>query len=208
MRNSVRVTADDIGLTRAVTDSILACADAGALTQVSILANGLAFDYAVAEYAKRSDKLAIALHANLTEGPALSPKETIPHLVDSEGFFRFSPGGLWFKYLFSLPRARQAIRKEVTLELSAQWRRLQTALSSSGASVTRLDGHQHVHMVPFIFDAAMMLPGLSSVRITCEPLYLVPNELSAYINFHALSRIILNFLGKRNRRVAKQKGIN
>ena len=71
MKGRVFINADDIGLSRGVTDTILQVADAGAIDGVSIIATGEAFPYALAELHKRP-QIVIALHANLTEGKALT----------------------------------------------------------------------------------------------------------------------------------------
>jgi predicted glycoside hydrolase/deacetylase ChbG (UPF0249 family) len=43
----IRVHADDLGVSRGVTDEILRCIDEGPVQGVSIIANGAAFDHAV-----------------------------------------------------------------------------------------------------------------------------------------------------------------
>src|SRR3989344_3721426 len=72
MIRSVTVCADDFGLSRGITDSILQTVDEGPVTQVSVIPNGEAVEYALAEYRRRSDRLALAVHVNLTEGKPLS----------------------------------------------------------------------------------------------------------------------------------------
>lgn len=120
MHKEIIVTADDFGLTRGITDTILECVDGGALTRVSILPNGLAVDYALSEWQKRSGSVSLSVHLNLTEGKALLPAQNLPHLVDKEGNFLHSPFSLLMKTFVSLPSGRRTLLKEVRDELIAQ----------------------------------------------------------------------------------------
>ena len=63
----IRVHADDFGVSRGVSDAILQCIDEGPVEGTSIIANGAAFDYAVAALRARP-RVAISVHLNLIEG--------------------------------------------------------------------------------------------------------------------------------------------
>lgn len=196
------ISADDFGLCRGVTDSILETFDNGALTSTSILANGEAVEYALGEYGKRKEKLRLAVHLNLTEGPPLSDPGGIPLLVDAGGRFRHSPASLMFSYLFAGSARKAQWRNQVRSELTAQWRYIQARASTASA-----DGHQHVHMIPFVFDIVAALPGITYIRIPAEPLYFVRGYAGVYISIHALARILFLFLGRRNRAYAAARKV-
>src|SRR3989344_1337393 len=153
MVQRIIISADDFGLSRGVTDSILETFDKGALTSVSLLANGESVEHALIEYRERQQRLRLAVHLNLTEGPALSPASRIPHLVDERGMFKYSPVTFLLVYLLSFPARRRRLREEVICELGAQWERVRSDIHVEAA-----DGHQHVHMIPFIFDIVATLP--------------------------------------------------
>ena len=202
MNHSFIVSADDLGLTKHVTDSILETFDQGAVTSVSILANGEATEYALQEYQKRHGGLTLAVHLNLTEGKALSDPREIPHLVDAYGTFKNSSTSLLLAYLFSLSLRRKELRKQVNRELSAQWQRIR-----DNVSVDAANGHQHVHMIPFVFDIVSALPGIRYIRIPTEPFYYVRGNLRTYVGMHALTRSAFLFFGHRNRAHAAARGI-
>lgn len=202
MNHSFIVSADDLGLTKRVTDSILETFDQGAVTSVSILANGEATEYALQEYQKRHGGLMLAVHLNLTEGKALSDPREIPHLVDAHGTFKNSSTSLLLAYLFSLSSRRKELQEQVNRELSAQWRRIQ-----DNVPVDVANGHQHVHMIPFVFNIVSALPGIRYIRIPAEPFYYVRGNVRMYIGMHALTRSVFLFLGHRNRARATAKGI-
>lgn len=201
MAPRIIVSADDLGLTRGVTDSILEAFDRGALTSASILPNGNAVEYALGECAKRG-RLRLAAHLNLTEGEPLSDPKDIPLLLDARGKFKYSPISLYLHYLVRKPSGKARFREEVRRELRAQWDRVR-----AGAPVASVDGHQHVHMIPCIFDAICELPGMTSVRVPIEPFYYVRGNLKRYVGLHALSRIAFKYLGARNRRHAAAQNI-
>jgi predicted glycoside hydrolase/deacetylase ChbG (UPF0249 family)/putative flippase GtrA len=156
------VTADDIGLSRHTTDTILETVDRGSVTTVSILANGEAFTYAIDECLKRKDRLTLAVHLNLTEGRPLSPPSEVSLLVNKHGAFRYTVSGLWLAYLLSF--SRSVFREQVRKELRAQIARVRQA---AGDAVTSINGHQHVHMLPFVFDELKSMADVP-VRIPSE----------------------------------------
>lgn len=196
----VLINADDYGLTRGITDTILETIDRGSVRGVSILANGEALVYACEELAKRPP-IRLSLHLNLTEGRAVSNPAELPHLADKEGFFKHSVGSLWFMYLVR-PREREAIKKEVVAETAAQLQKVRAAAAPVGLPVTGLDGHQHVHMLPFVFESAIAFPGITHVRITNESMY-DPLRISV----RALARLLLRRRALKYRERARARHI-
>lgn len=190
MKNTITIAADDFGLTRGITDSILEVIDEGPVRLVSILANGEAVAYALSEYRKRAAYLTLAVHINLTEGKALLPFSDIPHLVDVRGMFKHSIAGLWLAYLFGTPRTRAALRREVRSEMEAQCAVVRTALGTNALTV---NGHQHVHMIPFVFEELMTIQGIGAVRIVQENFFLcgIPSPVNV------LARFVLALLSHR-----------
>lgn len=166
MQRTIIIAADDFGLTRGITDTILETVDKGPVRLVSIIPNGEAVEYALSEYKKRSARLTLAVHITLTEGKALSTLQNIPHLVDAHGMFRHSVMGLWFAYIFSSPAKRKMLRAEVRFEMTAQCAAIRTAL---GTNALMVNSHQHVHMIPFVFDELVALPGIRAIRTVREP---------------------------------------
>src|SRR3989344_8281959 len=117
MKDTTTIAADDFGLTRGITDTILETVDAGSVTRVSVIPNGEAVEYAIEEYKKRSERLTLAVHLNLTEGRALSDKKDIPLLVDGAGNFKYGIAGLWVAYLTAGGKARSRIREQIREEI-------------------------------------------------------------------------------------------
>ncbi len=198
------VTADDYGLSKGINDSILETVDCGAVQEVSVIVNGDALVDAAEKYASRRTHLKLALHLNLTEGKPLAPVSEIPLLVDERGYFNYSVMGLWLAFFFASRATRAALRAQVAREIDAQAAALRDAF---GEEVTRANGHQHVHMIPFVWEALIALPGLKRVRLTYEPSYLVPGAPFAHISKHGIGRIVLALVAGRNKRSARARGI-
>jgi|CXWL01.1.fsa_nt_gi putative flippase GtrA len=173
MSRTIVVTADDFGLARSTTISILRAVDMGAVSQVSVIANGSDVPYALSEWQKRKKLLSLAVHINLTEGKALSSPKNIPHLVDESGAFRHSPLSLLCATLFATFSLRKHLQQELKEEITAQLKTVQ-ALAGSDVALS-VNSHQHVHMIPMVFDMVSKLHDVwhfSSVRLCREPLFI------------------------------------
>lgn len=195
------VSADDYGISKEITDQILESFDGGALSSVSILANGQAFDHAMDEYKKRPD-LRLSIHLNLSEGASLLSSKEIPLLVNKNNEFCHSFLSLWFKYLLSNAQDRQLLRLQVQQELRAQINKVREIVPHAAINV---DGHRHIHLVPFVFDALLGLRhefGLSYIRLLREPAILGNDwkrSVQGYGGINCIKHILLNILTARAR---------
>ncbi len=155
------VNADDFGLTAGVTEGILDAHWHGVVTSATLMANGAAFELAVAG-SRRAPALGVGVHLNLSEGRPVVPASRIPTLVDDRGLFHLKPGPL----LRALLRGRIDLN-DVATELRAQISRAARA----GISLTHLDGHKHVHVLPGIDNVVIRLAqefAIPSVRCPLE----------------------------------------
>jgi chitin disaccharide deacetylase len=157
------VNADDLGLTEEVNEGILCAHRNGIVTSSSLMAVGEAFDDAVAR-CNQVPGLDLGVHLTLVEErPCLDP-DVIPTLVDSTG--RFHRHAILFakKYF-----AGQISVEEVERELEAQVEKV----LSRGISISHLDSHQHVHMLPQISAIVMKLArqhDIPAIRVPYEPI--------------------------------------
>lgn len=171
--NSVRrliVSADDLGLTRGSSDAIFEAVDAGMLTSVSILANGPAFGYAIDNYKLRSHFLTLRVHLNLTEGKPVHKASEVPLLVDARGYFK-PLNTLVCSYFLSTPSVRRNMCEQISLELKQQMHLVFATGVTQGT--LHVDGHQHVHLLPFVFNEIIKLKEkfpITYIRTVREPL--------------------------------------
>src|SRR5258708_11416809 len=126
------VTADDVGLDPGMTEGAIRAHRDGIVTACSIVANGRAFDDAVARL-RDVPALEVGVHLALVEEVALT---TGAPMARSYVEFLLSRRGV-----------------NVERELRAQIERV----LATGLPVTHLNGHQHVHALPSLFRLVLRL---------------------------------------------------
>lgn len=157
------LNADDFGLTRGINRAIGELYAAGALTSATLMANGPAFDDAVAVI-RASPGLGVGCHVVLTDGTPLSPLHTVPSLLGADGKnFRANA-----KDFFLAVLRGKVNEAEIEREALAQIHKLQTA----GIPVTHIDTHKHTHILPQVARpvlAAAHAAGVRAIRNPFEP---------------------------------------
>ena len=151
----LRFHADDLGLHQVVNATILELHDAGALDSASVLVAGPAAAAAAAACAKRP-RFELALHLCLSEGCPVADPQQIPALLDGQGRLALGFGRLLL--LGCLPtwwEGRRRIEAQLALELQAQIQRFRALFP---ARPLQLDGHQHVHLTPLVWQQVRQLP--------------------------------------------------
>jgi predicted glycoside hydrolase/deacetylase ChbG (UPF0249 family) len=159
------VNADDLGISVSVNLAIRQALVGGMVTSASLLANMPAFQHAVETVIRPNPALGIGAHLCLTSGRPALPPERIPLLADARGArFRLGFVGLW-----RLLRGRH--REEALRQIRDEWTAQVDRIEASGVAIDHLDGHQHVHMIPELFDlaAAMARARRVGIRIAGEP---------------------------------------
>jgi predicted glycoside hydrolase/deacetylase ChbG (UPF0249 family) len=130
------VTADDVGLHPGMTAGAIRAHREGIVTACSVVANGAAFDDAVARL-REVPSLEVGVHLTLVEERPLTA-------------IRFPK-----KYTSFVPLylARAITIVAIERELRAQVERV----LATGLHVTHLNGHQHLHLLPRIFAVVARL---------------------------------------------------
>jgi predicted glycoside hydrolase/deacetylase ChbG (UPF0249 family) len=117
------VTADDVGLCREMTEGVIRAHREGIVTACSVVANGLAFDDAVARL-REVPWLEVGVHLALVEERSLTTGSPMP-----KNYVRYLVGR-------GHPDPEREMRAQIEKVLK------------SGLRVTHLNGHQHLHMWP------------------------------------------------------------
>ncbi len=196
----VLFTADDFGLSDALNGAVALAHRQGVLRCASLMAGG---PRAREAYALAQDLpgLCLGVHLTLIQGRAVLPVAAIPHLVDSQGFFRNSPIKVGWHY-FWRPRVRAEIRQELAAQIEAVFQ--------SGLTPWHLNGHVNLHLHPRIFPVVVDLAreyGIPAVRLAREDwrvtLALAPD--------HPLPKVaqglIFAWLCRRARNLARAAGL-
>jgi hopanoid biosynthesis associated protein HpnK len=155
------VNADDFGLTEGVNRAIINGHRTGIITSTTLMANGMAFDSAVAA-SSTTPELGVGVHLNLTQGRPVCDASQVPSIVTSEGSFYPSPGILAWRIL-----TRKIKSTDVENELRSQIEKVATA----GIRITHMDSHKHIHLLPPIFSVIKLARehGIDCVRCPIEP---------------------------------------
>lgn len=133
------VNADDFGFTSGVNRAIVEAHTCGVVTSSTLMANGTAFDEAIA-LAKNTPGLSVGCHIVLIDGVPVLDSTQLPSLTDSG---RFRDG---LKSFAARALAGRMDAAEITAEATAQIRRIQSA----GINVSHIDTHKHTHLFPQI----------------------------------------------------------
>lgn len=161
------VTADDVGLHRGMTEGAIRAHRQGIVTACSIVANGREFDDAVARL-RDVPSLEPGIHLTMVEERSLLTGRPMPKS--------------WLRFLF-------AKHDSVADELRAQIEKV----LATGLRVTHMNGHQHLHLFPRVFQLAQQLA--QEYRIAY--LRTVDDHGGSAGPLRRLSIGALNFFGRR-----------
>ncbi len=139
------INADDFGLSPGVNAGIIAGHTDGLLTSTTLMANGDAFDDAVA-LAHAHPTLSVGCHLVLLGGKPVAPAPLVASLVGPDGAFSDDFG----MFLRNLIGGRLK-REEIVTEFSAQVEKI----LSAGIAPTHLDSHKHSHAHPTVLGALL-----------------------------------------------------
>lgn len=153
------VNADDFGYTRGVNAGIIQGFREGIITSTTLMANGAAFEDAVAR-AKENPKLGVGCHLVLVGGKAVAPKAQIASLVDAEGNLPATLGSLMAKL-----SAGRVESEAIVCELRAQIQKVMSA----GIQPTHFDSHKHTHAHPRVAEAVMKVAEEFNIKRIRKP---------------------------------------
>ncbi len=172
-QKKLRLTADDFGLHRDISDGILECVEQGVVNSISVVVTGEDFKR-IAPLLRGMKGVEVGLHVTLTEVPPLLGRKASSLL----------PGGKPFRHALHLFAALPFIRKEeIYLEARAQ---LELLLEYT--KVSHLNSHQHVHLFPGLFDIFLRLarefhiPYIRLIKERPDPLYGARNLFLLFLN--------------------------
>jgi chitin disaccharide deacetylase len=156
MEKRLIVNADDLGLSRGITDGIMLAHRDGILTSASLMVNQPATEYALDQLAN-VPRLDVGIHLNLCQGRPVLPPRFVPSLVGSDG--AFLPPSVIGRRLVCW----QVSPKEIEAEFCAQIDRM----VSLGLTPSHADSHHRFHMYPaaaHAFHQALRAKGILRAR--------------------------------------------
>jgi len=212
-RKGVFFHADDMGATPVISARLFESWEAGLLDSFSVFGNCDHPDSIALRLAGDVQRPArISVHLNLWEGRPLTPANQVAHLVDRFGYFNSGFLGILNRYhLAGTQRERNTLVSQIEREWRAQIENVIGMIAMR--PISALDGHIHMHMVPFLFRLAVKLAkdyGIPEVRNVREPFYLSRNIrdcLSKRFLVNCLKRSVLTVFSTANARCSEAAGL-
>jgi hopanoid biosynthesis associated protein HpnK len=197
------VNADDFGLTRGVNRAIVESHRDGIVTSSTLMANGQAFEDAIA-HAKSASRLSVGCHVVLVDGSPVLGGQQASTLFDQkadDGRFYDGLGAFALRAVSGRVDA-----DEIEAEVTAQIRKLQSA----GVSVSHLDTHKHTHILPQVLRALLRAARTCGVPAVRNPFG--PVRFSILAKYPRLWKrygqvTVLNRLGGRFRNSVTNAGM-
>ena len=197
------VNADDFGLTRGVNRAIVESHRDGIVTSSTLMANGQAFEDAIA-HAKSASRLSVGCHVVLVDGSPVLGGQQASTLFEQKADDRRFYDGLGAFALRAVSGRVDA--DEIEAEVTAQIRKLQSA----GVSVSHLDTHKHTHILPQVLRALLRAARTCGVPAVRNPFG--PVRFSILAKYPSLWKrysqvTVLNRLGGRFRNSVTNAGM-
>ena len=205
--------ADDIGVTAGVTAGILKSWQSGVLDGFSIIANGDAILIVrEALLALPQQPARLVAHLNLSEGPSIAPPEQIPLLIDRFGNLKHGFGSLAISWIMGSAAYRRALVAQVEIEWRAQVLHIRKIIEPR--QLSGIDGHIHVHMLPFLFATAAKIAhdnAIPEIRISREPFFVVDwirDLTTQYFLVNLLKHFVLRLCAMPATELAQKHGLS
>ncbi|MGQ9898320.1 MAG: ChbG/HpnK family deacetylase [Acidobacteriota bacterium] len=153
------VNADDFGMCVGVNTGVLRAHHAGIVTSTTIMANGLAFDDAVARL-RDAPRLGVGIHLVLLGGKPVAPPSAVRSLLGPDDTLP-NDFGLFLRRL-----VRRELRPaEIKVEFCAQVEKV----LSAGLQPTHLDSHKHTHAHPQVLEVLLQVAESYGIRALRRP---------------------------------------
>jgi predicted glycoside hydrolase/deacetylase ChbG (UPF0249 family) len=182
---------DDLAATESMSKGMLDRWMHGYLDGFSIMANGEAAQTCQQVLTQAAERPArLIAHLNLTEGPSSASPSDVPLLVNADGHLKHGFASLALLWLKSSSKQRQQLQAQVEQEWRAQLHQIITMVAPR--QINGVDGHVHVHMLPFLFPIAARLArerGIATIRVTREPFHLERGWRDLFVK-----PVLVNFL--------------
>lgn len=157
--------------------------------------NGSAFDNAV-EIARSTPELGVGIHISLVDELCVAPKNAVSGLADTDSYLPDS----YTSFVKAYGLRRFGIH-QLRTEIEAQVAKVM----NTGLKPTHIDSHQHLHLIPAIFDVIMeqaKVAEIPVIRVPLEPRVTDPG----LFNVRGASIHVLEMLCRRAMKKARNAG--
>lgn len=145
--------ADDFGMSQEVNAAIIRAHGAGTLTSTTLMVGEPAYQDAI-ELAHAHPSLGVGLHLTVSCDHGVLPPVRASKILNAHRRFRSNPLSAGLLYKFSV-----SARAQLMEEMEAQFDRF----ASTGLPWSHVDGHQHMHMHPIVWDKMLSLCAANNI---------------------------------------------
>ena len=185
------VTADDFGLTQGINEGIIDAHRRGIVTRTSIIANGEAFEHAVLLSKKHKD-LKVGVHLTLVAESPINQPDKIKSLIGSNNKFLINYKAFLGRYI---------LRKISLNEVYIEWESQIQKVLNSGIGINHIDSHQHLHMLPGLFNNAVDL----AYKYKINKIRMLHQDI---IRIRSFKELVLTFLSGMNKKRMEYSGLS
>jgi chitin disaccharide deacetylase len=185
--------ADDFGRSEAINRAVIRAHRDGVLTSASLMVGEPQWRQAV-RFAHECPELGVGLHLTLSEGVPVLGKNELGSLRQSNGRLASSLFRAGIRLTFSA-KARTAMG----VEMDAQFARF----AETGLPFSHVDGHQHFHLHPVLWDKMLALCvqyGVKCVRLPHEECRAHFRNGGQGVTLDTVAALFLRVLVRRHRR--------
>lgn len=206
---NIIIHADDFGICKDVTNDIYDSIKNGCISRTSVICNTKDIEHAASIFEESITDFELSLHLNLVEGRPISELKDASILVNEIGEFKFSFLTLWISYILSSRNRRDLMKNQIKLEIENQILTYNKYFNKDSRGI-HIDGHTHVHMIPFVLDIILELRqnyNIHSMRIPNERFYFSLSNLKHYLSSNLVKYCVLKILSKLQMNKIRATGI-
>ena len=203
---------DDMGHTKSITRRIFILWKSGCINSFSVLPNGHALEEVAEGLSQEKDReVRIAVHLNLFEGRSICPPESIPMITKRDGELSCRFVDLVRTWVCASLTERNSLLEQVEREWRSQIVRVIEVCRPR--KISALDGHVHMHMLPFLFPIAVRLAKeyrIPEIRIPEERLHFSRNirdSVSLDFAVNIIKHAVLRLCSILARRILSEAGL-
>lgn len=198
-KKKIVVTADDFGLSEGINQGIEQAFKEGIVSCASLSANGNAFEGAL-KIAKNCT-IDIGVHFTFLEEKPILSADNVGSIIDENR-----------RFFSSLPRfiRRLYLNKKTILNIEKEAKAQIEKILDAGIKPSFFNSHQHVHMLPGLFEKLVLLAGkynIKVLRVPCENIARINLHSNRHKFFLPLGIFFLNASSVHHRKILRIKGL-
>lgn len=181
------VNADDFGLSRAVCDGVVEALDRNNISDLSIISNGVAFEYGV-RLLKERHRRSCGVHLCFIDKEL--PLSFSPSWMKEGEHFHTRRWEFLLQFAAHYKAALDFLKKELETQIEK--------VLQAGLAISHVDGHQHLHI----------LPGVSALVVDLCRRYQIPFVRIPEADRQSLSSLGVQLFSNQLRRLADQQHLH